>query len=677
MVGIRAKPRDQDHSTLSGTSPPTFMADNGPKLIEQGYLPVPIEAGQKRPTRKGWPEMTLSVGQCQHAYRQHGVGIITGRAGSTGAAVYAVDVDVTDEAVSAKLVSWLVTHLGGSAVPMRTGNAPKVLFAYRGEPGQRKRRRAWTDAAGETQAVEILGKGQQFVALGLHPKTGKAYTWAESALVGALHDEPAAGLRVLEPAEVDQLFAAFDEIAAAAGWTQPKRAELDNAERGVAHAPSIESIDRVRDMLSAIPNDMPEENYERWRDIGMAVHSATGGSAEGEDLFCEWSAQSPRHNEEFLRGETWPYFDSEREGGITVATLRHHARQHGWVDKEAAAAVVAAFEDLPAEEKAAPTLIDAKTHNEHALNLLTVLTRKTGHKPVGAEGSLFVTDETCLWKEHPKLSVEVSSLFDGMQGCKRTGDYAAIGNHAIAIATQVDYFDEAPVGVAVGRQFLRLADGQVVREPLTPEHRQRFALSIEPADVPTPMFDAFLAETFAHADPVVTREQIELLQEVMGSTVLGTMARYEKALFLYGKTRAGKGTLQKIVEALVPKVYRSALAPFKWNQEYYIAALAGKRLNIVGELPADEKLPAAVFKTVTGRDTLMGRHPTHRPFDFVNQAAHWFSSNHLISTTDVSDAFFSRWIVLTFPNSRIESGGPIDTELASRIVVTRDLRTLD
>lgn len=63
-----------------------------------------------------------------------------------------------------------------------------------------------------------------------------------------------------------------------------------------------------------------------------------------------------------------------------------------------------------------------------------------------------------------------------------------------------------------------------------------------------------------------------------------------------------------------------------------------------------------------------GRHPTHRPITFSNEAGHLFMSNHLITTKDQSEAFFARWKILEFPNSRLRSGLPLDENLAQRII---------
>jgi phage/plasmid-associated DNA primase len=99
-----------------------------------------------------------------------------------------------------------------------------------------------------------------------------------------------------------------------------------------------------------------------------------------------------------------------------------------------------------------------------------------------------------------------------------------------------------------------------------------------------------------------------------------------------------------------------------------VATLAGSRLNVVGELPENEAIPASAFKSVIGGDLVTGRHPTHRPITFTNEAAHLFMSNHLITTKDQSEAFYSRWLIVGFPNSRLRSGLPIDPGLAERII---------
>jgi P4 family phage/plasmid primase-like protien len=151
--------------------------------------------------------------------------------------------------------------------------------------------------------------------------------------------------------------------------------------------------------------------------------------------------------------------------------------------------------------------------------------------------------------------------------------------------------------------------------------------------------------------------------------MLGLMPKHQKSVLFYDPYgRAGKGTMERFLRGLVPDSFVTAISPFRWSHDYHVATLAGKRLNVVGELPENEAIPASSFKTVIGGDLITGRHPTHRPITFTNEAAHVFMGNHLIMTKDQSEAFYSRWLIVHFPNSLLRSGRPIDTGLAERII---------
>ncbi len=344
------------------------------------------------------------------------------------------------------------------------------------------------------------------------------------------------------------------------------------------------------------------------------------------------------------------------------------------VKKETGISLKALREDLRSRNDGADG--QGLTHADYALQLLESLVDASGEvRPVGVEGRIYVYEEDGVFRGRlaADYEVEVGRRFSGMKNCQRRGDYLGIAAHAYAIAAQgnEEFFSAAPVGLACPDGFYRLdADGEINVEPLGAAHRQRFVVRTSPsADMPSPLFDRYLADTFAADNPQVQAEQIAQLQEIMGAVVFGLMARHEKVALFYGPGRAGKGTALKIIEELVPKEWHAASSPFRWDAEYYLADLAGKRLNVVGELPEEEPIPAAHFKTVTGRDLLTGRYPSGKPFTFRNEAAHIFNTNHFVNTRDHSEAFFSRWLIVGFPNSRLSKGdGAIDAGLAERIV---------
>lgn len=310
------------------------------------------------------------------------------------------------------------------------------------------------------------------------------------------------------------------------------------------------------------------------------------------------------------------------------------------------------------------------THHGYARDVLKHMAIGS-YNPVFVRGTLYIPRANSrLWEplSFGELEKVVAELHDDKENCLRQEDYCSIASHARAIATNDTFFEKAPEGVACLRSFYSARDGKVCKELLSLKHRQTVALDFEPEDLPTPLYDAFMHETFCTKVEGEEEGQRRLMEEFAGAVMLGVAHRYEKAfawLDRYG--RAGKGTLEKIYNNLVPAELCSAASPTLWGKEYYLAMMAGKRLNVVGELAEHLPIPAAEFKSVLGRDEVVGRFPTQPPFTFRNTAGHLFMSNHMIRTNDHSAAFFSRWLLAEFPNSRLKSGLPLDAGLSDRI----------
>lgn len=312
-----------------------------------------------------------------------------------------------------------------------------------------------------------------------------------------------------------------------------------------------------------------------------------------------------------------------------------------------------------------------ETHHGYAKSTLSELTEGTW-RPVGYQGSLYVVNpDTGLWESQSvnALIRIVADRHDAKEHCSRSSDYRAISEHAISLVTDDRFFSDAPNGLACPGGFYQIQNNELLLVPLKPDHRQRVMLEFTPTQMPIPLFEKFLHDTFKSEHEGEEAEQIGLLQEIAGGIMLGILYKFQTAVLFYEPFgRAGKGTTERQIRCLVPNEFISAISPFRWHQDYHVATLAGKRLNVVGELPEHEPIPASAFKSVIGCDLVTGRHPTHRPITFANEAAHLFMSNHLITTKDQSEAFFARWKIVEFPNSRLRSGLPLDENLAQHII---------
>lgn len=489
-----------------------------------------------------------------------------------------------------------------------------------------------------------------------------------------------------------------------------------------------DEVARVKSALDAMKEVASEYDYDQWRNVLFSIKWTRWDCAEA--LAREWSESSDKHvTKEF--NVVWRGAQKRERGReITLGTLFNMAKLAGWdasrapseeqqkatvaklmtkieemefesdtqkaaleiikemaevkfsstveeellkaIKKQTGYSVVAMRRDLgKARKEHVKEVAHMATHAGYAANLIEVLEEKAGVRPVGVEGMIYTySDSKGIWKGTmtPEFAVQVSKLFDGQENCSRRNDYLAISQHAYSVLADgnEDFFSDGPVGLACTGRFYKVNNsGAIEREELDHTHRQRVLSPVKPVVGQMPLFEKYLEETFEGDDDT---EQIELLQEVIGSIILGMTAKFEKVVLLKGPGRSGKGTIMKIIEAMLPREVRSAVSPFKWDSEYYLANLAGKRLNVVGELPDDEPIPAAQFKTVTGRDTLTGRHPSHRPFSFRNEAAHLFNTNHFVYTKDHTEAFYSRWILMEFRNSRIGRESEQVVDLAQRII---------
>lgn len=314
----------------------------------------------------------------------------------------------------------------------------------------------------------------------------------------------------------------------------------------------------------------------------------------------------------------------------------------------------------------------APTHFSYASDIWRKLT-VSGHTPVTVHGVLYVPRASSqLWEELPfgELQAKIAREHDGKANCFRQEDYHSIAKVVLTLEDQPSFFDDAPEGVACLRSFYSVRDGKICKDVLSLRHRQQRSLRYEPEDVPTPLYDAFRAETFYSVNEGEQAQQILLLDEFAGAAMLGIGHRFQKAFVWmdrYG--RAGKGAMQEILGRLVHPDLTSAISPLNWGRgsEYYIASLADMRLNVVGELPENATIPAAEFKSVLGGDLLTGRMPGHPPFAFRNRAMHLLMTNHAIKVNEHSEAFYARWKLMEFPNSRLKSGKPLDVSLPSRI----------
>ncbi len=290
---------------------------------------------------------------------------------------------------------------------------------------------------------------------------------------------------------------------------------------------------------------------------------------------------------------------------------------------------------------------DFRTHAELSLDFVSGIDKT---KLISTEGRLWEYQDkhgVFIPKEIERLELRLGTQYSGSY-CKKGGDYRAVAKLVYTYLFKKDFFQNLTYGLPGKDRFFSLKGGVVVAQDYTKELRQRVKLDLEPVRGECPMFKQYLEDSFQGEEQ---EEQIALLQEIMGGLVIGGFGRIQRVILLYGSGANGKSVFLELLSNLFPASMRCSISPSDFGNEYYRAELAGKVVNIVGELPQTKSLPSASFKDITGNDTeITGRQIYKSPFTFKPIAGHIFASNFFPQTKDHTIGFYRRWVVLDFCN---------------------------
>lgn len=297
------------------------LAERGPALIARGYPTVPILPGKKHPGLDGWQDIEATPAHLPtwlaNGYAKGGVGILAER-------FPGIDIDVLDEDIAAKILGMVLEEVCDAfdLCPVRYGNRPKCLVPCRtDEPFAKVTSRTFRDPEGRTHKVEILGRGQQWVAYHEHPDTGRPYEFEG----GELSEIDPQALPEITEAKAHEIVEKAEEIMLARGW-EPKRGKTETAPAPCARDPFNDirpktdlSDLEVRRTLAGILERA--DDYGDWIMVGQALHHQYDGDAVGLALWEEWSQESVKFRPGVCE-QKWRGFSAIHAGGsVTFATV--------------------------------------------------------------------------------------------------------------------------------------------------------------------------------------------------------------------------------------------------------------------------------------------------------------------------------------------------------------------
>jgi P4 family phage/plasmid primase-like protien len=174
-----------------------------------------------------------------------------------------------------------------------------------------------------------------------------------------------------------------------------------------------------------------------------------------------------------------------------------------------------------------------------------------------------------------------------------------------------------------------------------------------------------IPHTYLHNTPHVPLPYkiLKFFNEVMASyedieTVLDFIAYclwrgfpFHRWLLFNGSGRNGKGVTTELIKRFLGRdnVSSETLERLLSNN-FATANLVDKLANIDADLSSDELKRTGTLKKLTGNDSIPAEIKFKSAFNFKNHAKLIFSANKIPITPDESDAFFSRPLIINFPN---------------------------
>jgi P4 family phage/plasmid primase-like protien len=159
-----------------------------------------------------------------------------------------------------------------------------------------------------------------------------------------------------------------------------------------------------------------------------------------------------------------------------------------------------------------------------------------------------------------------------------------------------------------------------------------------------PMFDRFLTD-------LLEPDYVELVWEMIGYLLYSGNPR-QQAFMLYGEGNNGKGTLLRLLTAMLGKsnIATESLTSLSSNR-FSTINLFGKIANIAGDMDATFQTETAMFKSLTGEDMVAAEHKYGSRFNFSCWAVPVFSINKIPGSADTTHGYLRRWLMIKFERS--------------------------
>ena len=243
-------------------------------LLSNGYRPLPL--AKKGVFIRGWSRAEITEDWLKPYAR-------VGRYNNTGLRcddLLAFDIDVTLDDLAGECEAYVESHAGNTDL-CRVGQWPKRLLLYRLDPHASDLIRSGRTGKYGGHMVELLAThGRQFAAFGIHPGTGKPYSWIDGfSPLTVAYDE----LPMLSAPKALEVMEGLDKLLANTGLERERR----------AHVHSGGGLDEFDLLLTT--KVMYEGEIVLWGDLAAVLTSEGGFGNFWRAEYDQWGDSDAIH----------------------------------------------------------------------------------------------------------------------------------------------------------------------------------------------------------------------------------------------------------------------------------------------------------------------------------------------------------------------------------------------
>ena len=590
-----------------------------------------------------------------------------------------VDIDCLDPDLAGEIEAIAQRVLGPA--PIRTGRAPKRLLMYcTSKPFRKLTLHVTSRSDGTKHLIEILGSGQYYVLDGLHPATGRPYTWDISPTewgrerLSEITSQKA--MDFLE--EVSrQLDARYESTVRGSGVRSRVATE------GELLAPSFEAL---RDAVSAIPNtDAAFPDRMDYIRMGYAIRAAAGPDyeAEGLELFAEWAGRWEEHpdgNAPERVAADWASFLPPFQ--IGWEWIADQARAFGF---NSGVYAFAATADRPSETDDASKLAPKYSDLWLADQVVSRVGDRLRYAPSLKRwyvwtGSVWEMDRTNRVDAiiHEELRSLAADLLRWEKGAPKSQARAQrICSYGTAqgirglitsdplVAVAPEAFDSDPWLLNTPDGIVDLRTGTL--QPASPMQLHTKQTAVGPArEADCARWWRFLAE--ATGDD---RELMDYLQRLAGYCLTG-LTTEQQFTFVWGPGGTGKsvflGTLSTLLGDYARPAAMSTFVEARFERHpTELAALQGARLVAASETSSNGRWNEERLKILTGSDLISARFLYGDFFDYQPQFKLLLVGNHKPALQTVDAAIRRRIHLLPFTTKPAQPDGSLAEHLRAEM----------